>query len=657
MAQGKGEAEKQKQGGIYHYLMFPVFALLVSFHLLTGSYEFFAIRDNNYLWLSEPVFFYKLAALAAFFWALMQGLAYALGLEKDRAADKKMLAASAVLLAVDVIMSYFKYNDRALLCLYDFIFAAAIYLLFIRLRVFGNESGENGGNWRMKMLLSAAGVFVILAAARAFSFQDSFFTQAKDMGIFTNAIWRAGEDGTQSTFFEGGLDHRGVHFQPIIYLFAALFKLACMPHALLFMQALFSFGAAIFLYLLAGKALSNKNAAFLLALAFMASPYTARTFVYDYHFESMYMFMFLAFLYFAEERKILMSGVFLCLAVAIKEEAAAYMALAAVFAYLRTRDRKFLAMSAAAAAYGFIVIVFVIPAFNNGHGGFTQQILSGLPGGLQKIFLPDYIKQMLVFILGACLLPLAGAAQFLLLLLPPVIVHTLNYSPGALFLFDVQYASFTTPALFAGIVYGLAKAGRGAAGRMTGMAFFVYLLQGQAHLGFLPGTDLLYFGTFYALAGIFIITGFAGERIKPVLKYGIFSALAVLVFYAGYFSHFGDRSAYVPGPDKWKIRAAIKLVPTYRGSAVITNTNITPHMCCRKYIWAMELSKPEEIFSIIEKDSLDEFFLLLYEKDFTYNGLDPAAWTKEFLGMAEKAGFKKNVLQDDDTIFLLKFNK
>jgi len=71
----------------------------------------------------------------------------------------------------------------------------------------------------------------------------------------------------------------------------------------------------------------------------------------------MYMMMFFAFIYYAEVKKFLLSALFMCLAVAVKEEAAIYTGLASVFLYLVHKDKKYLAASAAAFIHEPLVLV------------------------------------------------------------------------------------------------------------------------------------------------------------------------------------------------------------------------------------------------------------------------------------------------------------
>jgi hypothetical protein len=248
---------KQARFGRYYILSALMFSVFLSFHLMTGGAEFLKIMKDNYNYSGSPVFFLQFSLLAAFFIALITALSIIFRVKQDKKQDKYAFFAAAALLVLDFIMSYFKYIDRAWLGLYNSIFAFAVIALCLWMKFFNEEKIDTKEKWPVYFLAAAAAAVTVMGVLRAFSFHDTFFTMAKDMGVVMNAMWRTWEDGTQFTYLDGYRDQRGAHFQPVIYLFAAFFRTGCHPHVLLFLQAAFSFSAVFFLYLLAEKLLEN----------------------------------------------------------------------------------------------------------------------------------------------------------------------------------------------------------------------------------------------------------------------------------------------------------------------------------------------------------------------------------------------------------------
>lgn len=634
----------------YHALSLSVFSLFFSFNLMTGSAEFLVISKNNFNYFSSPVFFLQLSALAVFFSVVMISLSFFLKIKQDEKKDKYMFFAGVALLALAYFAAYLKYNDRTMLALYSVIFTAAVFALCQRYGAFDVKSEKESGEELTVLLGLAAASIAVLGIIRGFSFYDAFFNLSKDLGVLVNSIWRAGEDGTQFTYFDGYRDQRGAHFQPVIYLFALLFKINCSPYILLFLQVIFSISAVIFLFMLAEKLLADKKAAFLISLAFLVSAYTSRTFVYDFHFDSMYMMFFFAFLYLSETRRFWPAAAVLCLALAVKEEAAVYMAFASVFIFFRNKEKKYLALAAASGAYAAAVIGFLIPSFGSETGTFAGQVIDKFKSGFIRAIDAETAAQLAVYFLSAALLPLLAPVSLLLLILPPAFIHTLMYINKDLFLFDVQYASFVAPPLFAAVIYGLSKPaafGDLLKKNTTAAAFLVFLLQAQVQLSYMLGDSWVYKAAGFIITAALAVLAYIGASAKPRLKYGVMAVLSVLVFYAGYFKHYEWRLTYVPEEHRQSINRAMGFIPAGKAAAVVTNTNIAPHLCCRKYIFAMELSTPEEIMTYLAKDKVGEFYLLAYLHDFTYGGINPGDRTKRLFFLAHKMGYKLEPLFGD----------
>jgi uncharacterized membrane protein len=640
---------------------FGMLSATVSLYLLLNTQDFRKSGAETFSVIFSPAYVCGFCALAAAMWIIFMKAA---GTRKARMDSRNMpayLVFSVSLFALCACLSFFRGSNRFILCLFNFIPAGAVATLWYFFGMFEkNSPGPDNGKKDLYTAGAACSVLIALACFSGFSWHDAFFTFAKDFGIFQNAIWRIGFDGTQYNVIEGMADHRGVHFQPFMYLPALLFTIKCSPYILIVLQAFFSLGAAVFLYLISGKLLKKSAAALLVSLAFLAGTYTARTFVFDYHPESAYMFMFLGFMYFAESENFLMSAVFLALAASVKEEAAVYTAAASVFIFLRNRDARYIILAACSLAYAAVVIEIVIPAFGGASAGFlglmARNILQAGGNGIH----PDYLLQLGVFLLSALFLPVLDAASFLLVFLPPAIVHSSHYSAHAALLFDTQYAAFVVPALFLGVVYSLkrlADKGKIAPGNLMLALFTVFLLQCQAHFSLMSVYDPVYVAASTLWLALVLVPVFIPDRAGASLRNAVFAVMAITVFCGGYLNCYSFRLGMVEAGHRKSINEAISRLP--EGPAVITNSNIVPHVCCRKLVWSLDTGTAEEVMRPVEKLKLDEFYMLIYLYDFTYRleRIEPGLRNRELFGLAEKMGFKHQILYNDNISGVARFSR
>ncbi|HRU39154.1 MAG TPA: DUF2079 domain-containing protein, partial [Candidatus Goldiibacteriota bacterium] len=390
-----------------------LFSFFFSFHFMTGSAEFFLIREEGYNYLSNPQFFLVFSAVFCGFYCLITLMSSwtAVKIEKNTA----IIAALCVLIAADFGMSFLRYNNRIWLGFYNSVLAAGLFLFMVSVKMFKNtEEGGLSRRHALGIVGFAAAAFMAMGIYRAFSFYSAFFLQTDDFGVFLNGIWKINDDGTQATPFERSADHRGVHWQPVMYLLALVFRLKCSGYILLCLQVVFSFSAVIFLYLFAEKILADRRAAVVMSLAFLVSPYTYSTFIYEYHPESMYMIGFFAFLYFAECGNLPAALASFAFALAIKEEASIYMFFASILLFVKLKERKYLLFAAFSAVYGVAVIKYLIPAFSNVNGSFGESMLSQLAENSSKLFHGRVVTQILSVAVSTALLPLLSVPAFML---------------------------------------------------------------------------------------------------------------------------------------------------------------------------------------------------------------------------------------------------
>jgi uncharacterized membrane protein len=650
--------KKMEKNGIF-FLNYIILSILLAFHLINISQGLLYNDREGSSFFGSAQFVIGLIILIILFIILFNVLIKIFDVKQNEKQDKFIFLILILLLVLDFILSFQRNTNRFWLCLYNLTLSFAIGLVYYRLNVFKNEESKLSEKQLFNTLLITTGVIIIISVILGFSFHNAFFTFS-DFSTFSNAIWRIGNDGSQYTYVENNMDHRAVHFQPILYLLAILYKIHCSPYILIFLQIFFTFAAAIFLYLLAIKLTENKPASFLITLSFLVSTYTFRTIINDYHPETMYMMMFFAFLYFAESGNFLTSLIFMCLSIAMKEEASVYMALASIFIFLRNRDKRYLLLSIGSFLYAFVIIKLIMPAYNPYSGGWIESISNNLSNFGNNYLNFNFCVQFFIFLASVCLLPIFNLSSLLIILVPPIIVQSAHYGSGLPLLFDIQYSAFVVPALFSSTLYTLNKINiekKSFSKHLTLIAFLILLVQIEIHLSLMFIYSITYIISIYLLILILVFTAFT--NVKASIRFPIFALLILIVIYAGYYNCYKERLINVNDKHRESINEAIKYLPKDENIAVITNTNIVPHLCCRKYIWDQEIGKTQSVLLPLIKEKLNEFYMLVYLYDFTYirENIQPGVRNQEIFDLATKLGYKYQFVYADDITGVIKFNK
>jgi uncharacterized membrane protein len=137
-----------------------------------------------------------------------------------------------------------------------------------------------GGQAAVLGTLVIAGALVLgwasIAQHRAYN------SRAYDLGYFDQVVWNT----AQGRWFETNFvqfNFLGEHFQPILLLFAALYRIDPSVESLLAVQAGFVAGAAVPLYLAARRVLTSTAAAFLVVVAYLLAPQMHWAALFDFH--------------------------------------------------------------------------------------------------------------------------------------------------------------------------------------------------------------------------------------------------------------------------------------------------------------------------------------------------------------------------------------
>jgi hypothetical protein len=191
------------------------------------------------------------------------------------------------------------------------------------------------------------------------------------------------------------------------------------------------------------------------------------------------------------------------------------------------------------------------------------------------------------------------------------------------------------------------------------IVYLIFLLQIQIHLSMMSFFSPLYKSAMLLCVLILVPVAFSHEKLKPVIRFSLFSFLAVAVFYEGFFNFYNYKKECISAKDRESIYRAIKSIPEDKNTAVITNSNIGPHLCCRKYIWSLDLDSVSQVFLPVIKEKINNFYVLEDLNDYTYLGrnIHPDERHLELYNLTKKFGFKSLVLYNDGIIAVTRFLK
>lgn len=326
----------------------------------------------------------------------------------------------------------------------------------------------------------AVGFFLLVSAwtvGRVYSFSAPTY----DFGIFAQMFHSMKTTGLPITTVErdGALSHFAVHVSPIYYLLLPFYIIAPYPATLQVLQAAVLASAVIPLYLI-GKhhGLPSLMRTALCALLLLYPAYAGGT-SYDIHENAFLTPLILWLFYGLDRRSIPLTAVFAALTVMVKEDAAVYVAVIALWQLLKgilSKGRKWELTAGIALLVSALVYFFAVTAYlsNSGDGVMTYRYNNFIYDGSSslltvvkavllspmKAVFECVDKEKLEFI-GLTLLPLAGLPlltrryERLVLLIPYILVNLMSdyqYQHDIFF----QYTYGSTACLFYLVAVNLA---------------------------------------------------------------------------------------------------------------------------------------------------------------------------------------------------------
>lgn len=280
---------------------------------------------------------------------VMDSTAFGLSAAEDAACavsfvGKKVESIVAVFLfAVLAVLSLQASYTLAFLCA-----CALILLILVFYAIFGwDESREPVGKKEKDnpiwLCLTAAFsiVFFLFVSIWTVSRVNSFCTPSFDFGIFSQMFYNMKESGLPMTTVErdGLLSHFNVHMSPIYYLMLPFYCIVPTPATLQVLQAAVITSAVIPLWLIGkNRGLSALQRMLLCAVLLLYPAFSGAT-SYDIHENCFLTPLLLWLLYGIDKKNIPITAVAAVLTLTVKEDAAVYVGIIAVYLLLRTALR------------------------------------------------------------------------------------------------------------------------------------------------------------------------------------------------------------------------------------------------------------------------------------------------------------------------------
>lgn len=281
-------------------------------------------------------------------------------------------------------------------------FCCLIAVCLIVYAIFGYRCGlqlsgqEKKPHWIFPVAVGVlAVIFTVVISVWTVNRVRTFFSPDYDLGIFSQMFYNMKETGLPMTTVErdGLLSHFAVHVSPIYYLMLPFYWLFPSPITLQILQAVVLASAVIPMWLIGKqRGLSGIQRVFVCVLL-LAIPTTGGGTGYDLHENCFLLPLILWLMYAFDRRSILLTLLFAVLTLAVKEDAAVYVAVAAIYVIVRTvvnYDKKhlkdmFLGFAALAMSLTWFLLVTDYLA-NQGDGVMTSRYNNFIYDGSGSLF-------------------------------------------------------------------------------------------------------------------------------------------------------------------------------------------------------------------------------------------------------------------------------
>jgi uncharacterized membrane protein len=318
-----------------------------------------------------------------------------------------------------------------------------------------------------------AGAAAAVFSAAALRRHDAFWTGRFDLGNMVQAVWSTAHGRPLETTDIAGRQfvRLGAHADPVLVLFAPLWRLWPSPDTLLVAQAVAVAAGAVPVFLLGRRWLGDDVPALACAAAYLLYPPLGWSVVTEFHPVALATPLLVTALWAAEDRRPVWLAAACVLAALTKEQVGLAVAALGVWMLWRGLPRRWGAAAlAGGVAWTALCVAVVIPRFAPSGGSPFIGRYAALGGDEREVLVTlltrpwdaaaqlgswdraEYLLALLLPLLGLPLL----APVLLLGAVPDLLLNLLaGYWPQ--YRVENQYTAVITPFLVAGAVWGLAR--------------------------------------------------------------------------------------------------------------------------------------------------------------------------------------------------------
>jgi uncharacterized membrane protein len=313
-----------------------------------------------------------------------------------------------------------------------------------------------------------AGVYILIMSLVTIMRHISYNSYAFDLGIFDQIIWNMVNGNDLHSSILGDRHFFGEHVSPILLIIGPLYLIYPHPITLIVFQTVALASGTIPVYLLAKKKLESSQLAILFSFMYLCYQPLRYVNLFDFHEIALSTPLLLFTFLYLEQRRYVIFGLFLTLAVFCKEEISVIVVMIGLYIVLVQKNKKLGMVLAFAGIMIFITeIAFIIPYYRKGPFAFVDRYIylgENIPDILQTlVFHPIYVlKHVAVTQKLLFLIEVFGPVGFLSFLSPSHLLLTLpTLFQNLLSDFEPQYSieyQYTAPLIsfvFISAIYGL----------------------------------------------------------------------------------------------------------------------------------------------------------------------------------------------------------
>lgn len=463
------------------------------------------------------------------------------------------------------------------------------------------------------IFLIAVSFWAVAFATVSYLSYRGFLTRRFDLGNMVQAVWSTAHGRPLSVTEVTGNEivRLGVHVDPLLVVFAPLWRIWPSPALLVTVQAVAVALSALPLYWLGRKHLQSEKAALFLALAYLLHPALEWQVMNDFHPTTLAIPFLLVAIWFADEDKPWHFAAACLPVLASQEHMGVFVAGLGIWYAFRHRRFAFGACTALISlAWVAIAFEVVIPHFSGGPSLYLNRYAGAgdSPLGIFGTLFSDPLQIARevgtpgdVFFLLALMMPFAGlflrAPGLALVAAPQVALSLLSSRPSDLRI-DGHINSPTIPILAAATVLGVAKF---APKSQLSAAGVVLLWTGFA--GYLLG-PLRYIGTPLLPLLVFVaVLWMAPIRQRSRVLACAVMLVALVIVYAPRPAAFVSTGFLAAQFDDQRAarEEAISLIPA--GASVSATNHLGSHLSARRSIYSFPLVDPAEWIVIDRHDT------------------------------------------------------